>query len=72
MNTEYAWCNRCDPGRFLREGMTSGNVEIDKLILDAQLETMHYDINLEWIPFDRLMKIKLIGKGGFASIHSAT
>ena len=36
MNTGKAWCNKCDPGRFLREGKTSGNTEIDKIIYEAQ------------------------------------
>ena len=60
MNTGFAWCNKCDPGRFLREGMTSGNAEMDKLIHDAQLQAKDYDDNLEWIPFDRLIDIKPI------------
>ena len=72
MNTGYAWCNKCDPGRFLSEGKTSGNVEIDKLICKAQFQTKDYHINLEWIPFDRLIDIKSIGEGGFASVYSAT
>src|SRR5688572_15176497 len=42
MNTGRGWCNKCDPGRFLREGMTSGNAEMDKLIHDAQLQTLDY------------------------------
>ena len=33
---------------------------------------MHYDKNLEWIPYDRFQDIKSIGEGGFASIYSAT
>src|SRR6266542_812834 len=32
LNTGIGWCNECDPGRFLREGKTSGNKEIDKLL----------------------------------------
>ena len=72
MNTGYAWCNKCDPGRFLREGMTSGNAEMDKLIHDAQLQADSYWFNLEWIPFDRLIDIKPIGEGGFANVYSAT
>jgi len=72
MNTGCAWCNKCDPGRFLREGKTSGNAEIDKLIYEAQLQTKNYYNNLEWISFDRLIDIKPIGEGGFASICSAT
>ena len=49
-NTGYGWCNKCDPGKFLKEGKTSGNPEIDKLIYESQLKTVHYVNNLEWIP----------------------
>jgi len=72
MNTGYAWCNGCDPGRFLREGKTSENAEIDKLICEAQLQMKGYNNNLEWIPFDRLTDIKPIGEGGFSNVYSAT
>ena len=65
------WCDKCVPGRFLREGKTSGNCEIDQIIYNAQKETKHYYSNFEWIPFDRLEIIQSIGKGGFAIIHSA-
>ena len=71
-NTGFAWCNKCDPGKFLKEGKTSGNPEIDNLIYDSQLKTIHYDKNLEWIPYDRFQDIKQIGEGGFANIFSAT
>src|ERR1700744_670478 len=71
-NTGLAWCNECDPGKFLKEGKTSGNPEIDNLIYDSQLKTIHYDKNLEWIPYDRFQDIKQIGEGGFANIFSAT
>ena len=71
-NTGYAWCNKCDPGKFLKEGKTSGNPKIDNLIYESQLKTIHYDENLEWIPYDRFQDIKSIGEGGFASIYSAT
>ena len=70
-NTGDAWCNKCDPGKFLKEGKTSGNPEIDNLIYDSQLKTKHYDENLEWIPY-RFQDIKQIGEGGFANIFSAT
>ena len=70
LNTGRAWCNRCDPGKFLKEGKTSGNPEIDKLICDSQLKTKHYYDNLEWIPY-RFQDIKPIGEGGFANIFSA-
>ena len=71
-NTGWTWCNKCDPGKFLKEGKTSGNPEIDKLIHESQLKTMHYYNNLEWIPYDRFQDIKSIGEGGFANIFSAT
>src|ERR1044072_9848772 len=71
-NTGYAWCKKCDPGKFLKEGKTSGNPEIDNLIYESQLKTKHYDNNLEWIPYDRFQDIKSIGEGGFANIFSAT
>jgi hypothetical protein len=71
-NTGWAWCKKCDPGKFLKEGKTSGNPEIDKLIHESQLKTEDYSDNLEWIPYDRFQDIKSIGKGGFANIFSAT
>ena len=71
-NTGYAWCNKCDPGRFLKEGKTSGIPEIDNLIYESQLKTEHYYYDLEWIPYDRFQDIKSIGEGGFANIFSAT
>src|ERR1043165_6472319 len=70
-NTGFAWCKKCDPGKFLKEGKTSGNPEIDNLIYESQLTTRHYDHNLEWIPYDRFQNIKSIGEGGFANISSA-
>src|ERR1700743_2211018 len=71
-NTGVAWCNKCDPGKFLKEGKTSGIPEIDNLIYESQLKTEHYSNHLEWIPYDRFQDIKSIGEGGFANIYSAT
>ena len=71
-NTGFGWCNRCDPGRFLREGKTSGNTEVDELIHEAQLKVLGYNYNLEWIPYDRFQDIEFIGKGGFSETYSAT
>src|SRR5438045_3781655 len=71
-NTGLAWCNKCDPGKFLKEGKTSGIPEIDNLIYESQLKTTCYYNNLEWIPYDRFQDIKSIGEGGFAIIYSAT
>ncbi|CAB4404547.1 unnamed protein product [Rhizophagus irregularis] len=71
-NTGEDWCNKCDPGRFLREGNSSGDPELDKLIYESQLQTNNYYHNLEWIPYDRFQDIKPIGEGGYAIIYSAT
>ena len=71
-NTGRAWCNKCDAGKFLKEGKTSGNSEIDNFIYESQLKTESYSRNLEWIPYDRFQDIKQIGEGGFANIYSAT
>jgi serine/threonine protein kinase len=38
-----------------------------------QLEICNYkDIIIEWIPYDQFNNIKEIGKGGFATVYSAT
>ena len=71
-NTGKAWCNKCDPGKFLKEGKTTGNSEIDNFIYESRIKKDSYDDNLEWIPYDRLQDIKPIGEGGFANIYSAT
>ena len=60
MNTGKAWCNKCDPGRFLSEGITSGNNKMDKLICEIQKMTEHYHHNLEWISYDKFEDIKHI------------
>ena len=71
-NTGLAWCKKCDPGKFLKEGKTSGIPEIDNLIYESQLKTTYYYNSVEWIPYDRFQDIKSIGEGGFANIFSAT
>ena len=71
-NTGWAWCKKCDPGKFLKEGKTSRIPEIDNLIYESQLKTTRYSKNLEWIPHERFQDIKSIGEGGFANIFSAT
>ena len=55
-NTGLAWCKECDPGKFLKEGKTSGNPD---LISESQLKTQSYSLNLvEWIPYGRFQDIK--------------
>ncbi|CAG8488150.1 5638_t:CDS:2 [Funneliformis mosseae] len=69
-NTGMGWCKRCDPERSLREGKTSGNKAIDKLLNELQHEVEHYNKNIEWIPSDKIKIIKLIGEGGFANVYA--
>lgn len=70
-NTGYAWCNKCDPGRFKKEGITSGNDELDKLICERQQQTLHFYDNFEWITYDKFSEVETIGEGGFSIIYSA-
>ena len=37
-----------------------------------QLRAWEYECMIEWIPYDRLVNKKKIGKGGFDSVYSAT
>ncbi|RHZ88237.1 hypothetical protein Glove_25g5 [Diversispora epigaea] len=68
------WCNTCE-SKSLQENFvnwTSGNKDIDKLIHDSQLNIGYNMSYLEWIPFDRIENLQEIGKGGFATVYSAT
>ncbi len=54
------------------EGLTSGNLNIDKFIKYTIYKAKEdYDSLLEWVPFDRFMDIEQIGEGGFAKIYTA-
>src|SRR5437764_15443605 len=72
-NTKRAWCQSCDP-QLLTEGWTSGNETIDDIIKSTQLKATEYDnfYYLQWIPCNKLKKIKKIGEGGFSTIYKAT
>ncbi|CAG8442742.1 11316_t:CDS:2 [Funneliformis mosseae] len=42
----YAWCRKCDPGRFIKEGKTSGNPKMDDLIKKIhELNYVHGDLH---------------------------
>src|SRR5260364_180036 len=62
-------CLSCDPDKTSR--WTSGNKDIDDCMKTFQLRAFAYKDAIEWIPFDRLLDVKLIGKGGFGSVYSA-
>ena len=55
------------------EGWTSENLKIDKFIKDTIYDARKEDnpIFLEWIPFNRFIDIKQIGKGAFSKVYSA-
>ncbi|RGB29504.1 hypothetical protein C1646_818461 [Rhizophagus diaphanus] len=68
------WCKPCQLKNIknLLYG-TSGSERIDKFIQEMQLEIDNSkNIIFEWIPYNQFSNIKEIGKGGFATIYSAT
>ncbi|GES80900.1 kinase-like domain-containing protein [Rhizophagus clarus] len=62
------WCKECVP-RFIIEGWTSGNNNIDEFIKGTIYNAG--SLFLEWVSFDRFEDIKQIGEGGFAKVYSA-
>ncbi|RIB12413.1 kinase-like domain-containing protein [Gigaspora rosea] len=69
-NTSKTWCQLCDQKRIIR-GWSSGNKEIDECVKKFQIKITKYEKLIEWIPFDRLVGLQTIGKGGFGTIYSA-
>src|SRR6185437_7665787 len=72
-NTGYKWCKACNAKHFQQnfEKWTSGNVDIDKIIQEAQLSSNDRYKILEWIPYDRFYDIEYIAKGGFGKVYRA-
>ncbi|RIB03658.1 kinase-like domain-containing protein [Gigaspora rosea] len=58
-NTSPAWCQLCDPQKTTQETRK------------FQFNATAYEKVIEWIPFDRLIDIKIIGKGGFGTVYSS-
>lgn len=50
---------------------TSGNVDIDNLVQECQLEAFQPEMIVEWIPYNNLQKIEYLTKGGFSEIYTA-
>ncbi|RHZ46353.1 hypothetical protein Glove_624g13 [Diversispora epigaea] len=72
-NVWGSWCKSCNSKHFQNDfdKWTSGNITVDKLIQDAQLNANSYYEVIEWIPYDRFEDIKEIAKGGFGTIFKA-
>ena len=72
-NTTKYWCNQCNAKRFQQEfpNWTSGNIYIDNLIQESQLNAKRSEEVLEWIPYNRLTNIKYLAKGGFSTAYKA-
>ena len=64
------WCKPCNSEHLQNNfnNWTSGNDKIDKFIRDAQLNANDDWEIIEWISYDRLKDVKLIGKGGFGTM----
>ncbi|CAG8636997.1 16653_t:CDS:2, partial [Acaulospora morrowiae] len=67
------WCTPCQ-SKIFEENFgtwTSGNDNIDSLILESQLASMSRFNYLEWIPYDRFSDLTYIGSGGFGRVYHA-
>src|SRR6266496_4040772 len=71
-NTKEKWCIPCEINRLKNYIKPSGDKKIDEFIQEMQLKiTCYNDPVFEWIPYNQFNDIKLIGKGGFATVYSA-
>ncbi|EXX76800.1 Ipl1p [Rhizophagus irregularis DAOM 197198w] len=50
---------------------SSGNNNIDNLIQKCQMEILHPQMIIEWIPFNKLQNIKCLTKDGYSDIYTA-
>ncbi|RIB24810.1 kinase-like domain-containing protein [Gigaspora rosea] len=65
-------CDRCLSNVLISEfsNWTSGNLQIDKFIQDAQCSSTYVEYP-EWIPYNSLSEIKYINRGGFGTVYFA-
>src|SRR4051794_23398420 len=73
-NKRYIWCKSCQIDNLKKKftNWNSGNERIDNFIQEMQLKIEDdIDIVFEWIPYNQFSDIKEIGRGGFATVHSA-
>ncbi|GES73309.1 kinase-like domain-containing protein [Rhizophagus clarus] len=70
-----SWCRKICLRNYLKSNFskwTSGNEVIDDFIREMQLKINNGDgVMFEWVPYDQFREIKVIGKGGFATVYAA-
>nr|CAG8504938.1 14225_t:CDS:10 [Entrophospora candida] len=66
-------CHLCLPSYFQDEfsNWSSGNQTIDKYIQGIQLDATEWCQYLEWIPYERLVNVCYLAKGGYGKVYSA-
>ncbi|GBC03642.1 hypothetical protein RclHR1_05230004 [Rhizophagus clarus] len=71
--TGERWCQPCNAKRFKDnfKNWTSRNKVIDEFIQKSQLNSVHHEKYLEWIPFEKFQNITYIAEGGFGKVYSA-
>nr|CAG8454979.1 11959_t:CDS:2 [Entrophospora candida] len=67
------WCQTCYPQYFQDEfpNWSSGNQIIDNFIQGIQLSATEWEHYLEWIPYEKLVDVHYLTKGGFGKVYSA-
>jgi serine/threonine protein kinase len=72
-NENFYYCNPCNLKHF-RDNFaqwTSGDLSIDKLIQNSQLNaTFQYEL-IEWIEYSDLENVKFVAHGGFGNVYKA-
>src|SRR4051794_21849187 len=77
LNNKCKKCDKlCDAIHFQQNfiNWTSGNIDIDKFIQDAQLSkhtVFWVNYALEWIPYERLYDIKYVTKDEYGEVYRA-
>ena len=69
----YQYCKPCNSGHFRDnfKNWSSGDIDIDKLIQDSQLNARNPSELLEWVEYSNIEKIEHIADGGFGNVYKA-
>ncbi|CAG8639371.1 16187_t:CDS:2 [Cetraspora pellucida] len=65
--SNFALCKKCD----VVKSDSSGNDLVDKFIENTLESACLKEQIVEWIQFDKLKKLEIIGQGGFSTVYSA-